>query len=76
MNRVIVNIVFAAFYIFYGFYKKRNSFSILGTSLLIATLIINLFKIAENMTVTYVLLVIGLVMLGYVFYIEARKNNK
>ena len=73
---VIVNIVFAAFYIFYGFYKKRNSFSILGTSLLIATLIINLFKIAENMTVTYVLLVIGLVMLGYVFYIEARKNNK
>ena len=76
MDMLIFDFILSAFYIFYGFYKKRDSFVLFGTILLIATLTINIFKIANNITVTYVLLIIGLIMLGYVFYLEAKKNNK
>ena len=72
----IINFILSAFYIFYGFYKKREQFTLFGTILLILNLVYNIFKIAENVTVTYVLLVIGVIMLAYVFYIEAKKNNK
>ena len=63
MDMLIFDFILSAFYIFYGFYKKRDSFVLFGTILLIATLTINIFKI-------------GLIMLGYVFYLEAKKNNK
>ena len=76
MDMLIFDFILSAFYIFYGFYKKRDSFVLFGTILLIATLTINIFKIANNITVTYVLLIIGLIMLSYVFYLEAKKNNK
>ena len=75
-DMLVFDFILSAFYIFYGFYKKRDSFVLFGTVLLIATLSINIFKIMNNITVTYVLLVIGLFMLGYVFYLEAKKNNK
>lgn len=73
---LIFNFILSAFYIFYGFYKKRESFTIFGTILLVITLIVNIFKIANNITVTYVLLALGVIMLGYVFYIEFKKKNK
>ena len=76
LSMLIANFILSAFYIFYGFYKKRGSFTIFGTVLLIVTLVINLFRIADNITVTYVLLIIGIIMLAYVLYIEAKKNKK
>lgn len=75
-DMLIFDFILSAFYIFYGFYKKRDAYVLFGTILLIATLTINIFKIFNNITVTYVLLIIGLGMLGYVFYLEAKKNNK
>ncbi|MBQ9024511.1 MAG: zinc ribbon domain-containing protein [Bacilli bacterium] len=75
-DMLVFNIILSAFYIFYGFYKKRDSFTIFGTILLIITLFINIFSIANNIAVTYVLLTIGLIMLAYVFYIEAKKRKK
>ena len=72
---LIVNFILSAFYIFYGFYKKRDSFTLFGTILLIVNLIFNIAKIFDNITVTYVILLIGFIMLAYVFYMEAKKKN-
>ena len=74
-SMLIFNFVLSAFYIFYGFYKKRESFTVFGTVLLIITLLINIFKIFNNISVTYILLVIGIIMLSYVFYMEAKKKS-
>ena len=75
-DTLLINFVLSAFYIFYGFYKKRDGFILLGIIVLIFNLVFNIFEIADNITVTYVLLVIGVIMLSYVFYVEAKKNNK
>ena len=73
---LIFNFILFTFYIFFGFYKKRDSFIVFGTIFLVLNLIFNIFKIANSMPATYVLLIIGVVMLGYVFYMEAKKKNK
>lgn len=73
---LIFNFIVAAFYIFYGLFKSREDISILGIVILILNIIFNIINIANNITITYVLLFIGVLMLTYVFYIEAKKNNK
>ena len=73
---LIFNFIVSAFYIFYGLIKSREDLSILGIVILIVNIIFNIFNIANNITITYVLLFIGVLMLTYVFYIEAKKNNK
>lgn len=75
-DTLLINFVLSAFYIFYGFYKKRDEFILLGIIVLVFNLVFNIFEIADNITATYVLLVIGVIMLAYVFYVEAKKNNK
>ncbi len=72
---LIVNFILGAFYIFYGFYKKRDSFTNLGLIVLLLTLIINASKLFDNISITYVLLIIGILMLTYVFYLEAKKKK-
>lgn len=73
---LIFNFIISAFYIFYGFYKKRQAYIILGTVLLLINLIIQLYRIIDNIPVTFVLLIIGVAMLAYVFYMESKKKNK
>lgn len=72
---LLFNFILSAFYIFYGFYKKREAFTIFGTILLFINLLINIFRIYNNIAVTYVMLIIGVIMFGYVFYMEAKKKK-
>ena len=72
---LLINFALSVFYILYGIFKKRDAFTIFGTILLILVFVANVYKIFNNISVTYVLLVLGLIMLVYVFYIEAKKKN-
>ena len=72
----VLDLFLAAFYLFYGFYKKRDSFVIFGIVLLVISLLINISKIFNSLSITFALLIIGLGMLGCVFYIEAKKKKK
>ncbi|MBP3635144.1 MAG: hypothetical protein J6J17_01615, partial [Bacilli bacterium] len=75
-TNIIFNILLSIFYIFFGTYKKKDSFIILGIVLLILSIFINLFKIIDNLSITYILLGIGIILVTYVFIVEAKKNNK
>ena len=72
----VLDLFLAAFYLFYGFYKKRDAFVIFGIILLVISLLINISKIFNSLSITFALLIIGLGMLGCVFYIEAKKKKK
>ena len=74
-DTLIFNFIIGSFYLFYGFYKKRSSLCILGAVLLVFTLLFNIFNIINNIAITYLLLVIGILMLIYVFYIEFKKKK-
>ena len=73
---VIFNIILSIFYIFYGILRKKDSFVILGISLLLVSILINIIKIIGNLSITYILLLVGIVLITYVFINEAKKNNK
>ena len=73
---VIFNIILSIFYIFYGILQKKNSFVILGISLLLVSILINIIKIIGNLSIIYILLLVGIVLITYVFINEAKKNNK
>ena len=70
----IFNIFLAAFYLFFAFYKKRDSFVIFGVILLIISILINIWKMFNNLYIIFALLIVGMIMLAYVFYIEAKKK--
>ena len=72
----VLDLFLSAFYLFYGFYKKRDAFVIFGIVLLVISLLINISKMFNSLSITFALLIIGLGMLGCVFYIEAKKKKK
>ncbi len=75
-TNVIFNCIIAVFYIFFGIFKKKDSFIILGIILLLLSIFINLFKIVDNLSIIYILLSIGILLIAYVFITSAKKNNK
>lgn len=75
-TNIIFNSLIAIFYIFFGIFKKKDSFIILGVVLLLISIFINLFEIMGSLSIIYILLGIGVILVTYVFITEAKKNNK
>ena len=75
-TNVIFNVLMSIFYIFFGLFKKKDSFVILGIVFMIISVFTKLFEIVDNLSITYIILGIGVILVTYVFITEARKNNK
>lgn len=75
-DMLIFNFILAIFYIFFGLYKKRDSFVVYGVVLILISVFINLFKIADNLLSTYILLLLGATLVIYVFCKESKRNKR
>lgn len=75
-TNVIFNVLMSIFYIFFGLFKKKDLFVILGIVFMIISVFTKLFEIVDNLSITYIILGIGVILVTYVFITEARKNNK
>lgn len=61
--------------IIYGLIKKENSLTFFGIITFIVSMIINLFRIFDNLALVFIILGFGIALISYVFYKETKKNK-
>ncbi len=72
----LINLILSSIYLFIGYRRKINEFTYLGFITLIVTFIIKLFTIKNNFILALLLLISGIILVGYVIMKEILKNDK
>lgn len=61
--------------IIYGLMKKEKSLTFFGIITFVLSMIINLFRIFNNLALVFIILGFGIALISYVFYKETKKNK-
>ena len=72
---ITFNYIVSALYLFYGIIKKKDIFVTLGIVLILLSTLINLIQAFSTLATIFVILVIGISLIGYVLYKETIKNK-
>ena len=72
---ITFNYIVSALYLFYGIIKKKDIFVTLGIVLILLSTLINLIQAFSTLVTIFVILVIGISLIGYVLYKETKKNK-
>lgn len=72
---ITFNYIVSALYLFYGIIKKKDIFVTLGIVLILLSTLINLIQAFNTLATIFVILVIGISLIGYVLYKETKKNK-
>lgn len=72
---ITFNYIVSALYLFYGIIKKTDIFVTLGIVLIFLSALINLIQAFNTLATIFVILVIGISLIGYVLYKETKKNK-
>ena len=72
---ITFNYIVSALYLFYGIIKKKDIFVTLGIVLILLSTLINLIQEFSTLATIFVILVIGISLIGYVLYKETKKNK-
>ena len=59
----------------YGLVKKSNSLIVFGIITFVISMIVNLFRIFDNLALVFIILGFGIALISYVFYKETKKNK-
>ena len=72
---ITFNYIVSALYLFYGIIKKKDIFITLGIVLILLSALINLIQSFSTLATIFIILVIGISLIGYVLYKETKKNK-
>lgn len=72
---ITFNYIVSALYLFYGIIKKKDIFVTLGIVLILLSTLINLIQSFSTLATIFIILVIGISLIGYVLYKETKKNK-
>lgn len=59
----------------YGLVKKSNPLIVFGIISFVISMIVNLFRIFDNLALVFIILGFGIALISYVFYKETKKNK-
>ena len=59
----------------YGLVKKSNPLIVFGIITFVISMIVNLFRIFDNLALVFIILGFGIALISYVFYKETKKNK-